>query len=483
MQRWFWFWLLVARQRCETVPFAAQEDVETLRRALSIAQQGCFGTVDSEMSLERINATVGMSFSKAKCNGDCVHRVEMAYGVVLELTLPGGVYDVDRARELVDERRARLEARPFTTGGCASATDYKCLSKHLAQYLTIVAKGPMEFRKDNLPEKYSVAWETTKYEDKSASSSYSCAQQNSSWKVIVPTVPSSGQTFLRTLFEQQSGLLTLSYAGSRFHETRGAYDEDEDGVCGSIGELEARDLRRSECVTTDVKLPTPNETFVLKSHTPFIAARPNSIEKDFFESCLSVKEQQQLFVLRTVRNPLDNYLSWRQRWMTPSNEMTLPQFFVRWATHHLFWDQIKVPQALVRYEDFSKENLENLFDDLIPGTHRRPRDDPERWRRVLRAYLRRGNHRLEEGDDDHFYYFGGKKTESLPIKGKCSSFALEEEEALQMREALSAYGHVAERYGYDILWWNSSSDGDYSPRRQLCRPTRPLVVETRKQML
>ena len=198
---------------------------------------------------------------------------------------------------------------------------------------------------------------------------------NATANALFPSVPASGSTYVRALFEQQTGYLSLQHLDHERHD--GSL-----GACGAFGELRARRADAHTCVTARPSAPRPGEPTVVKTHFPFQS----------HDGALIRRVAAAAAIVRTVRNPVDNYVSWYRRWVSPPScaykRFSPAQFYARWLAHHAFWEATAPPHCVARYEDLfgSAEAAARLLDECLPGGGASV--DVGRWNRVAAAYVR-----------------------------------------------------------------------------------------------
>eukprot|EP00040_Diaphanoeca_grandis_P021096 m.112324 g.112324 ORF g.112324 m.112324 type:complete len:373 (+) comp28186_c0_seq1:213-1331(+) len=174
-------------------------------------------------------------------------------------------------------------------------------------------------------------------------------------RIILATVPRSGNGWIRGLLEASTRLTT----GSVYREPDSVYDEYTEAFQTACGWLKMCDVARS---------PTSqdNNPMVVKTHFPFLQ------RNDQNSTSLSTVKDRVPYVIIGVRNPLDNFDAW-QRYIQkklPGNapekqseypHRTLREFVTAWATHHKYWFHVEVPVTVYRYEDLVESPINVLM--------------------------------------------------------------------------------------------------------------------------
>lgn len=145
--------------------------------------------------------------------------------------------------------------------------------------------------------------------------------------VILPTVPRSGNTLFRDLFHEATGIQTHSVF-------------EEGGTIALHGYVHV-----SHNVLSGFRVDWCR--LVVKVHFPFIGG-PG--EFPFFSA------------IRTIRDPLSNYGAWvdyceTKEWCEeiPGLPKGFEKFVEKWVRFHEFWDSVRVPTHIIRFEQLTTE--------------------------------------------------------------------------------------------------------------------------------
>eukprot|EP00041_Stephanoeca_diplocostata_P010528 m.167201 g.167201 ORF g.167201 m.167201 type:complete len:455 (+) comp18186_c0_seq2:406-1770(+) len=179
-------------------------------------------------------------------------------------------------------------------------------------------------------------------------------------RIIIATIPRSGNGWIRGMLEAVSGIATSSiYAeiGTTFSNHTHSYYQR----CGWLNDCNV------------VRHPSGNDPILIKTHFPFLQATssvsPTNKHDDvgFQEPPVELNTSTSYTIL-PVRNPLDNFEAWmryvRQRNTSTRQEVdphqNLPAFMKAWASHVDFWCTQPIPMVVYRYEDFVEHPLATL---------------------------------------------------------------------------------------------------------------------------
>ncbi|CAM9414509.1 unnamed protein product [Discosporangium mesarthrocarpum] len=176
-------------------------------------------------------------------------------------------------------------------------------------------------------------------------------------KVLMPSVPRSGCTWFRTLFEVATGLPSFSVFeldGGSYKPQYQAYSSDN--PCGtSMSEMEGKKVAQEKYPCRNIRPVQGSDPILLKSHYPHHPAMlPTNI-------CA---------VVLIVRNPLDNYDAWDRYISWSAGRFS--EWLTRWSGHITHWmaNTAETPLFVMRYEDLidqPKEILRRLFTSLPVG--------------------------------------------------------------------------------------------------------------------
>eukprot|EP00899_Mesostigma_viride_P006502 jgi/Mesvir1/15853/Mv03400-RA.1 len=169
--------------------------------------------------------------------------------------------------------------------------------------------------------------------------------------VILATVPRSGNTWTRALFEHASGILTeilFAPAGQEsVHPIYGTTGPDCDALKGEPSSCESRGLRRAG---TD-------DPVLIKDHYPFLPWAYNNTE------------HPPTFYLHSIRNPVDTFgaINAYLRKLGLPGMQSFEIFVRRWADFFDYWANKTAapPQHVFRYEDLvnnTQQTLSTLLD-------------------------------------------------------------------------------------------------------------------------
>ncbi|CAM9884819.1 unnamed protein product, partial [Phaeothamnion confervicola] len=184
-------------------------------------------------------------------------------------------------------------------------------------------------------------------------------------RVHMPSVPRSGSTWWRELFEMATGRPTAAMwpEGGKFSERYQAFLPDD--PCGSEPNvMEGKKSNGKSYPCRNLVMPDRSEPILFKSHTPYWPSfdRPQLLPD---KTCM-------LVIL--VRNPLDN-LDAFNRYVAKKARINLRTFLPQWAGHINHWLAAfpDTPVYVFRYEDILRDASAALRDALaaLPGRWRR----------------------------------------------------------------------------------------------------------------
>jgi len=144
---------------------------------------------------------------------------------------------------------------------------------------------------------------------------------------VLPTVPRSGNTLFRQMFEIATGTATHT-----------VFDAEPARRTGTSDDVFAGD----GAVTHNDAMPIDECAYVVKTHYPFFVVRP------LFQFGVQI---------RSVREPLSNYGAWIDWCHANSYNGTgvcgqtahFPEFVDSWAAHHTFWDSFGMTATLFNF--------------------------------------------------------------------------------------------------------------------------------------
>lgn len=183
-------------------------------------------------------------------------------------------------------------------------------------------------------------------------------------RVHMPSIPRTGSTWFRAMFEVATGQPTASMwnegsKGTKHLERR--YFMNYDPCGASLDDMEGwRKPNAPPHICRNVKPPGPTDSILVKSHTPFL---PSYDRPALFPESVCA-------VLLLVRNPLDAHDAWT-RYAGASSPL-LRDYLPKWAGHINHWivETTGVPLIAFRYEDLlyrPAEVLEMILTALGPG--------------------------------------------------------------------------------------------------------------------
>ena len=172
-------------------------------------------------------------------------------------------------------------------------------------------------------------------------------------RLLFTTVPRSASTFTRRLLEYSTGIASESVwreGGEWSDETKSF------GSCMPIGVFKGSDGKREAATGSgcpvNLRRATSADPLVVKSHFP--------VQHREWQY---MKAHRISAILKTIRNPLDEYDSWR-RWRGKNPEwprflMSFKEFAGEWVKFHTHWDAWSkencTPIVEFKFEDLMKE--------------------------------------------------------------------------------------------------------------------------------
>eukprot|EP00048_Salpingoeca_helianthica_P001092 m.46514 g.46514 ORF g.46514 m.46514 type:complete len:358 (-) comp11140_c0_seq2:30-1103(-) len=195
-------------------------------------------------------------------------------------------------------------------------------------------------RSQNTPNTLAAAHTPAAQADKALLSQNTNTSINVNMRMVLATIPRSGNGWLRGLIEAAIGVGTLSVfpeEGAVYDARTQAYGPD----CGWLG----------DCAL--VHAPREGDPLIVKTHFPFTTLDNKA---DLMRRGLSDAGAHVAYLFLPVRNVLDNHEAWvrynRQRHGNASFPVsTLREFAAAWAEHHDFWFSLGAPCFTYRYED------------------------------------------------------------------------------------------------------------------------------------
>jgi hypothetical protein len=188
-------------------------------------------------------------------------------------------------------------------------------------------------------------------------------------RVQFPSVPRTGSTWFRLLFEVVTGRPTAAtWPEGATHDPERHYFISHD-PCGSHpNPMEGRPAPDEDDgrFCRNVKVPGPGDAVLVKSHTPFYPSW----------DMVNLQHEATCAVLLIVRNPLDGHHA-LSRYNPEAPK--LRDYMVSWTAHILYWinEASDVPLLVVRYEDLLYDTagtMTRIMKNLPGGWRWSPQD-------------------------------------------------------------------------------------------------------------
>eukprot|EP01147_Barroeca_monosierra_P004252 gene4252-6578_t len=169
-------------------------------------------------------------------------------------------------------------------------------------------------------------------------------------RIILATVPRTGNGWLRGLLESATGVATESVfkegVQSIFHERS---PEAFGKTCGWLDNCAL--VRQSAGI----------DPVIIKTHFPFTSSLDNLGDR-IADGMADTGPAS--YIIAPVRNPLDNHDAWQryQKERAPEIQtyMDLASFMHAWVIHHEFWYGLNTPMIVYRYEDLLAQPIHLL---------------------------------------------------------------------------------------------------------------------------
>lgn len=233
----------------------------------------------------------------------------------------------------------------------------------------------------------------------------------------MPSVPRTGSTWFRAMFEVATGQPSFSMwqEGGTFKQKYLAFSSDD--PCGaSLDHMEGHLASKQKFPCRAMRPPNATSPILYKSHTPFFPSY-NKVSLLPEETCM---------LLLLVRNPIDNQDAW-MRYMTGKGQV-IREYLPVWQGHISHWvaSAGDIPIYVFRYED-----MLHRTEDVL--------------RRILQT-LPGGWNWSEESIAKSMSMFGPKKTFSEKCGAGFKEFSVGEVEMVRKH-----YGAFLRHLGYRFV--------------------------------
>ena len=196
-------------------------------------------------------------------------------------------------------------------------------------------------------------------------------------RIMFPTIPSSGSTWIRQLVDMSRGIASESVYGTNeggmWHAGTLSYGHAWHTHCGPNGP------------GTRIRGAVSPEAVLVKTHWPF--ANFISLADERFARPSTVGG-----VIKTVRDPRSTYSDCARKKYAGVHNQTFEVFLQRYRRHHAFWDALAARNIAVVDIPFeslqSKPNVTAVL--FMLGSTFFPEITPERARRAVSLYPPRG---------------------------------------------------------------------------------------------
>ena len=186
-----------------------------------------------------------------------------------------------------------------------------------------------------------------------------CAHAAGPLRILLPTVPSSGSTWLRSLLEVATGRVTESvYArdGGTWSTWTKGWGYSHGCSAMNYAASKKRKLKAakgfsgpSACANVTRLCDGCTGSVVLKTHWPSLA-RHNCPK--------SIRDHGPITgIILLQRSPKDVYCSHAQRWRRPKN---WTQFLISWRSHYSIWKNATSVLVRVGYSDLCRRPVKTL---------------------------------------------------------------------------------------------------------------------------
>ena len=190
-------------------------------------------------------------------------------------------------------------------------------------------------------------------------------------RIMFPTIPSSGSTWIRTLVDMSRGIASEAVYGTN---EGGMWHPETMSYGHACGRTEGHKLHSELC--TRIRGAVAPEAVLIKTHWPFANFIASADERFARPSTVGG-------VIKTVRDPRTTYSDCvRKQYAAVHLNKTFDWFLLQHQRHHAYWDAMAARNVRVVNIPFEKlQSIENVTDVLVrlgkiffpEITHRRAR--------------------------------------------------------------------------------------------------------------